>query len=38
VAALKMTQTYLNAEFNPSANQSSSTATSSLSTGSTSTG
>jgi flagellar hook-associated protein 2 len=38
VAALKMTQTYLNAEFNPSANQTSSTATSSLSTGSTSTG
>ena len=38
VAALKMTQTYLNAEFNPSANQTSSNATSSLSTGSTSTG
>jgi flagellar hook-associated protein 2 len=38
VAALKMTQTYLNAEFNPSANQTSSSSTSSLSTGSTSTG
>jgi flagellar hook-associated protein 2 len=38
VAALKETQTYLNAEFNPSANQTSSTATSSLSTGTTNTG
>jgi flagellar hook-associated protein 2 len=38
VAALKETQTYLNAEFNPSANQSSSAATSSLSTGTTNTG
>jgi len=38
VAALKETQTYLNAEFNPSANQSSSAATSSLSSGTTSTG
>jgi flagellar hook-associated protein 2 len=37
VAALKETQTYLNAEFNPSANSTSSTATSSLSTGTTST-
>jgi flagellar capping protein FliD len=37
VAALKETQTYLNAEFNPSANQSSSSASSSLSTGTTST-
>jgi flagellar hook-associated protein 2 len=38
VAALKETQTYLNAEFNPSANQTSSNATSSLSTGNTNTG
>jgi flagellar hook-associated protein 2 len=37
VAALKETQTYLNAEFNPSANQSSSAATSNLSSGTTST-
>ena len=37
VAALKETQTYLNAEFNPSANLTSSAATSSLSTGTTST-
>jgi flagellar hook-associated protein 2 len=37
VAALKETQTYLNAEFNPSANSSSSAATSSLSSGTTST-
>jgi flagellar hook-associated protein 2 len=38
VAALKQTQTYLNAEFNPSANSSSSSSTSSLSSGNTSTG
>jgi flagellar hook-associated protein 2 len=37
VAALKMTQTYLNAEFNPGANSSSSSANSSLSSGSTNT-
>jgi len=37
VAALKMTQTYLNAEFNPSSSSSSSSATSSLSSGNTST-
>jgi flagellar capping protein FliD len=37
VAALKETQTYLNAEFDPSANNTSSSASSSLSTGSTST-
>jgi flagellar hook-associated protein 2 len=37
VAALKETQTYLNAEFNPSANLTSQAATSSLSTGNTST-
>jgi flagellar hook-associated protein 2 len=37
VAALKETQTYLNAEFNPSANSTSSAATSNLSTGTTST-
>jgi flagellar hook-associated protein 2 len=37
VASLKETQTYLNAEFNPSANSTSSQATSSLSTGTTST-
>jgi flagellar hook-associated protein 2 len=38
VAALKETQTYLNAEFNPTANSTSSAATSSLSSGTTSTG
>jgi flagellar hook-associated protein 2 len=37
VAALKETQTYLNAEFNPSANSNSSSATSGLSAGNTST-
>jgi flagellar hook-associated protein 2 len=37
VAALKQTQTYLNAEFNPSANSSSSSSSSSLSSGTTST-
>jgi flagellar hook-associated protein 2 len=37
VAALKETQTYLNAEFDPSANSTSTAATSSLSTGTTST-
>ena len=37
VAALKETQTYLNAEFNPSANQTSASASSNLSTGTTST-
>jgi flagellar hook-associated protein 2 len=37
VASLKETQTYLNAEFNPSANSTSSAATSNLSTGTTST-
>ena len=37
VAALKETQTYLTAEFNPNSNSSSSAATSSLSTGTTST-
>jgi flagellar hook-associated protein 2 len=36
VAALKMTQTYLNAEFNPSANTTSTASTSNLSTGTTS--
>jgi|SRR3984957_6742318 len=38
VASLKETQTYLNAEFNPGANSSSSAATSSLSSGTTNTG
>lgn len=37
VASLKETQTYLNAEFNPSANNTSTAATSNLSTGTTST-